>query len=85
MRSTADFECEDKGIKAKGAAVSGTLAKTKSRVLVSLDQSLFSDQSLSFKRRLYTSGTSDTGRLQALSVQLEPRSIRLFHLRLRYE
>ena len=50
--------------KSLGAAVCGSSAKTKSCVLVPCDQS----QSLSHQRRLHTSGTSDTGRGQALSI-----------------
>ncbi len=63
--------------KSLGGRSCGSSAKTKSRVLVTRVQSLFFDQ-LSLQRRLYTSGMSDTGRLQALSVQLELRSITLY-------
>ncbi len=61
--------------KTLGGRSSGSSAKTKSRVLVTRVQYLFSDQLLSLQRRLYTSGTSDTGRLQALSVQSELQTI----------
>jgi hypothetical protein len=61
--------------KTLGGCSCGSSAKTKSRVIVVRVQSLSSDQSLSLQRRLHTSGRSDTGRLQALSVQLELRSI----------
>ena len=59
--------------KSLGAAVCGSSAKTKPCVLVPCDQS----QSLSHQRRLHTSGTSDTGRGQALSIPSELQTIRL--------
>jgi hypothetical protein len=44
--------------KTLGGRSCGSSAKTKSRVLVPCDESLFSDQPLSLQRRLHTSGRS---------------------------
>ncbi len=64
------IDARAKAINSCGTATA-VAQQDKSRVLVPCDQS----QSLSLQRRLHTSGRSDTGRLQALSVQLELQSI----------
>ncbi len=69
------------GLKVAAAALAVSSAKTKSRVIVTRAQSLFSDQLLSLQRRLCASGSSDTGRLQALSVQSELQSITTVKIR----